>query len=98
MSLYGPWSATNVSTYLQYNRLTNLLQNNNFLTADGHLVSAVTTGATFSSGYQQIYTTALYLGRQEGTGVFQALYSGTGFDQLANTNRWIIGDQFMDSL
>ncbi len=98
MSIYGPWSATNISTYLQYNRLTNLLEKNNFLTPDGHLVSAVTTGSTFSSGYEQIYRTASYLGRQEGTGLFQSLYSGCRFDQLAKTYRRNIGDQFMDSL
>lgn len=102
LTAYGPQSAVNLPTKMQYNTLVSLLERNWFL-ENGRIVPhkvdlGESTAQPMSGDIADIYSAANYLGQERGPEVFKSLYAGTGFEQLSVTSPWSVAEQFMVSL
>lgn len=68
ISLYGPQSATNVSTRMQSHYLMDMLTHNNFLTDDNHIMPReidFQTGDVLTGDLKKIHTVVTYLADAE---------------------------------
>lgn len=97
ISTFGPRSAVNLPTQLQYQKLVKLLESNNFL-VNGYIqtpTSRVDASQGLTGNIEIIYQTADYLAQERGASVFQPLFSASAFEHLSGTNRYEVGEQFM---
>ncbi len=101
LSLYGPQSATSLSTRMQYNYFLDLMTKNDFLTEDMSIQPqelSLQAGVWLTGDLAHIHTVVAYLVDAEGVDLFRPLYRWTGFDNLSWAGRWDFADRFMISL